>query len=87
MKTLEAAIQSGYPVLIEDVKENVETSIDSLLQRQVVVVDNMAMIRLGDKRISYHQDFKLYLTSKMSNPHYLPEIFIKVNIINFSITF
>lgn len=47
----------------------------------------MAMIRLGDKRISYHQDFKLYMTSKMSNPHYLPEIFIKVNIINFSITF
>lgn len=47
----------------------------------------MKMIKVGDKRVNYHQQFQLYMTTKLSNPHYLPEIFIKVTIINFSITF
>lgn len=29
----------------------------------------------------------MFITTKMSNPHYLPEIYIKVTVINFSITF
>lgn len=47
----------------------------------------MKMIKVGDKRVNYHHQFQLYMTTKLSNPHYLPEIFIKVTIINFSITF
>jgi len=30
------------------------------------------MIRLGDKIIEYSQDFKLFVTTKLRNPHYLP---------------
>jgi dynein heavy chain len=29
----------------------------------------------------------MYITTKMANPHYLPEVYIKVTVINFSITF
>ncbi len=29
----------------------------------------------------------MFLTTKIANPNYLPEIFIKVTVINFSITF
>jgi dynein heavy chain len=85
--TLESAIQSGYPVLIENVEDSLDTAIESVLQKQMLVVDNMKMIKLGGKLINYNPTFKLYMTSKLSNPHYLPEIFIKVTIINFSITF
>ena len=35
--------------------------------------------------IPYHDDFKLYLTSKLPNPHYTPEISTKVTIINFTL--
>lgn len=45
------------------------------------------MIRVGERKLSYHKNFKLFLTTKISNPNYLPEIFIKVTVINFSITF
>lgn len=44
------------------------------------------MIRLGDSDIEYDNNFKFYMTTKLSNPHYLPEICIKVTIINFSVT-
>ena len=30
--------------------------------------------------------YRFYMTTKMSNPHYLPEVCIKVTIINFTVT-
>ena len=44
------------------------------------------MIRLGDKIIEYSKDFKLFITTKLRNPHYLPEISTKVTLLNFMIT-
>lgn len=42
---------------------------------------------MGDQRTDYNSNFRLYLTCKQANPHFLPEVFIKVTVINFSITF
>jgi len=44
------------------------------------------VIRLGDNWIPYSADFKFLITTKLSNPHYLPEICIKVTVINFTVT-
>lgn len=44
------------------------------------------MIRLGDSDVEYDKNFKFYVTTKLSNPHYLPEVCIKVTIINFTVT-
>ena len=44
------------------------------------------MLRLGDQDVPYSNDFRFYMTSKLPNPHYLPEICIKVTIINFTVT-
>lgn len=43
-------------------------------------------ITLGEKVIEYNLQFKLYITTKLRNPHYLPEVFNKVTIINFALT-
>jgi len=45
------------------------------------------LIHFCEQDVDYHPDYKLFLTTKIPNPHYLPEIFIKVNIINFTVTF
>ena len=44
-------------------------------------------IRLGVDNVDYDEAFKLYMTTKLPNPHYLPEICIKVTLINFTVTF
>ena len=44
------------------------------------------MIRLGDQDVPYNHDFKFYMTTKLPNPHYIPEICIKTTIINFTVT-
>ena len=44
------------------------------------------MIRLGDKEVEYNEDFRFYITTKLRNPHYLPEVAVKVSLLNFMIT-
>ena len=49
-------------------------------------VAGVMCIRLGENVIEYSEDFKLYITTKLRNPHYLPEIATKVTLVNFMIT-
>ena len=44
------------------------------------------MIKLGDAVIPYHEDFKFYITTKLPNPHYTPEVSTKVTLVNFTLS-
>ncbi len=35
--------------------------------------------------MDYNFDFKLYITTKLANPHYTPEISTKATIVNFAV--
>ena len=41
---------------------------------------------MGDTDVDYDQNFKLYMTTKLSNPHYMPDVCIKVTLVNFIVT-
>ena len=41
---------------------------------------------MADKELSLHNDFKLFLHSKLANPHYPPEIQAEATLINFTVT-
>lgn len=43
-------------------------------------------IRLGESVIEYSSEFRFYITTKLRNPHYLPELATKVSLLNFMIT-
>lgn len=43
-------------------------------------------MRLGENTIEYNEEFRLYITTKLRNPHYLPEVSTKVSLLNFMIT-
>jgi dynein heavy chain len=87
MRTLENAIQFGKPVLLENVGEELDPAIDPLLQKQIFKKGASYNIRFGDTTIEYSQDFNFYITTKLRNPHYLPEISVKVTLLNFMITY
>ena len=54
--------------------------------QQVIKKSGSLSITLGDKNISYNNSFKLFMTTTLPSPHYTPETFVKVTIINFTIT-
>ena len=41
---------------------------------------------IGDTEIEYNSNFRLYMTTPLANPHFLPEVCIKVTVINFTVT-
>jgi len=87
LKFLESAIRMGNPVLIENIYEDMDPAIEPLLQKQISVKGSSMTIKIGDSIIEYSKDFLFYLTTKLANPHYLPEVSTKVTMINFMITF
>lgn len=44
------------------------------------------VIKIGDNVVPYHPDFRFYMTSKLANPHYPPEVSVKVSLLNFFVT-
>ena len=86
MRIMEASIRVGAPVLLQEIGETLDPSLEPVLLKQTFVQAGRTLIRLGDSDIEYDKNFKLYITTKMSNPHYLPEICIKVTIVNFTVT-
>jgi hypothetical protein len=45
-----------------------------------------SVVRLGDRDVDYDQGFRLYMTCRLANPHYLPEAYIRVNLVDFTVT-
>ena len=86
VKAMEKAVLTGSTVLIEDVHEDLDPGLDPILLKAIYVKDGMRIINFNDRDITYDDNFKLFVTTKMPNPHYLPEICIKMTIINFTVT-
>lgn len=86
LRKLETCIRNGFPLLIEDLSEMIEPALEPVLQKATYKNGNRVLIRLGDTDVDYDANFRLYMTTKMPNPHYLPEVCIKVTLINFIVT-
>ncbi|XP_030590036.1 dynein heavy chain 12, axonemal [Archocentrus centrarchus] len=86
MRTLENCIQLGMPLLLENIGEELDPSLEPLLLKQTFKQGGVDCIRLGESVIEYSNDFRFYITTKLWNPHYLPELATKVSLLNFMIT-
>ena len=86
IKQLEMAITYGQPFLFEGVGEFIDPVINPVLDKDFVGEGNKKAIKLGDKEVDWDDSFTLYLTSKLPNPHYSPEVFGRTSVINYSVT-
>lgn len=66
--------------------ENIDSVLFSVLERNVVKQKGILYIKFGDAMIDYNENFKLYITTCLRNPHYLPETAVMVTLLNFMIT-
>uniref|UniRef100_A0A6I8N290 Dynein axonemal heavy chain 1 n=1 Tax=Ornithorhynchus anatinus TaxID=9258 RepID=A0A6I8N290_ORNAN len=86
LRSLENAIRFGKPCLLENVGEELDPVLDTVLLKQTFKQQGNLVLKLGDAIIPYHEDFKMYITTKLPNPHYIPEISTKVTLINFTLS-
>ncbi|CUE71257.1 dynein heavy chain, putative [Bodo saltans] len=83
---LESAVRGGHAVLIEDVETNMDASLDPVLRRETFRSGGRLMITVRDQPIEYNPSFFLIMTSRIANPHFLPEVHVKTTVINFDVT-
>jgi dynein heavy chain, axonemal len=86
LRTLENGIRYGSPVLLENVGQELDPSLEPVLLKQVFKKAGQILLRLGDTDVPYSDEFKFMITTKLANPHYMPEVCIKITIINFTVT-
>ncbi|XP_075307002.1 dynein axonemal heavy chain 2 [Odontesthes bonariensis] len=85
LRVLENAIQFGNPVLLQNVQEELDPSLNPILNKSLTRIGGRLLLKLGDKELEYNPEFRFYITTKQSNPHYTPEISSKTTIVNFAV--
>lgn len=86
VKTMEFALEAGQSVLIENMENSIDAVIQPVYSRAIIKKGKTKYIRLGDKEFTLHSNFKLLMHTKLSNPHYPPEIQAECTLINFTVT-
>lgn len=86
LRCLENGIRFGKWVLLENVGEELDAALEPVLLQQKFKQGGQDMIRLGENIIPYNESFRFYMTTKLANPHYAPEVCVKVSLLNFTIT-
>jgi dynein heavy chain len=86
LKPLENAVKFGKPVLFESVDEELDPTLDAILEKNFVSRNGVKFLKLGENEVEFHNEFNLYFTTKLANPRYTPEIMGKTMVINYTVT-
>jgi dynein heavy chain len=75
LNILISSISAGKAVLIEGIQQEIDATLDPLLQRAIKKsTGNQLKIEIGGDPVDYDPNFKLFLMTKLINPHFRPEI-------------
>ncbi|MAC17935.1 MAG: hypothetical protein CMC97_06535, partial [Flavobacteriales bacterium] len=83
---IEFTMSEGLCLVIENVEEAVDPMLDPVLERAVVRKGKNLYINVSDQNMDYNPKFSLYMTSRLPNPHFSPELSAKCTVIDFTVT-
>ena len=86
LRTLENGVRYGKWIILENIGETLDATLEPILLRRTFRQGAQMMMRIGDNNVPYNDTFRFFLTTKLSNPHYAPEVCVKVTLLNFAIT-
>jgi len=65
---------------------DLDAVLDPVLGKRTVKRGRAMVMKIGEAEVEYDPSFRLYLQTKLSNPHYKPEIAAQCTLVNFCVT-
>lgn len=85
-RELEIAIEHGYSALIENMGDSIDAILMPIIARSFIKKGRNKILKFAGKDLTLDPKFKLFLQTKLSNPHYPPEVQAEATLINFTVT-
>ena len=85
-KKMEKALSNGETVILENVGEELDATLEPVLARAIYKKGRQLYIKFCGEEVEFDPGFQLYLQTKLSNPHYKPEVAAQCTLINFIAT-
>ena len=83
---IEFTMGEGLVMLIENVENEIDPMLDPLLDKAIIKKGKNFYINISDQNMDYSPVFYLYMTSRLPNPHFSPELSAKCTVIDFTVT-
>jgi dynein heavy chain len=85
-KHIGEGIEAGDITVIEDCAQEIDALLLPLLGKETYRREGSLYIKLGSDEYVYNPNTTVYLVTKITNPHYQPEIAAQCTLINFIVT-
>merc|ERR1719160_397822 len=83
---LEFTMGEGLCLIIENVENELAPLLDPVLDKAIIKKGKNLYINVSDQNMDYSPKFILYMTSRLPNPHFSPELSAKCTVIDFTVT-
>jgi len=72
--------------LIENIENEIDPMLDPLLEKQFERKGRNVKVKISDTDLDVNEKFILFMTSRLANPLFSPELAAKTTIIDFTVT-
>jgi len=86
VSVFEQSIEHGRSVLIENMGESIDAVLAPVISRNGIKRGGKFYMKIGDREVLRNKTFRFFMHTKLSNPHYPPEIQAECTVINFTVT-
>ncbi|CAL6051371.1 Dynein_heavy chain [Hexamita inflata] len=83
---LENQINIGNPLIIENASEDLDPLLSSVLRKELVKKGGLTMIKIGDVEKQYNPDFRLFVTTRMRQPQFNPDVQAFSQVVNMAVS-